>query len=41
MSNERISERMWKKAVMAYFKVLFWHLPAGTEETMKNLSQDR
>ena len=23
---------MWKEAVMAYFKVLSWHLNGGTEE---------
>jgi hypothetical protein len=30
-------ERIWKKAVVALFKVLFQHLPGGTED---NLSQD-
>jgi hypothetical protein len=25
-------ERMWKKAVMASFKVLSWYLPGRTEE---------
>jgi hypothetical protein len=28
-------ERLWKEAVMAYFKILFWDLPAGTEENHK------
>jgi hypothetical protein len=23
---------MWKEAAVAYFKILSWHLPAGTEE---------
>jgi hypothetical protein len=32
-SNERmIGERMWKEADVAQFKVISWHLPAGTEE---------
>jgi hypothetical protein len=25
-------ERMWKEAVVASFKVLFQHLPVGTDE---------
>jgi hypothetical protein len=25
-------ERIWKEVVMAYLKVLSWHLPGGTEE---------
>jgi hypothetical protein len=25
-------EKIWKEAVMAYFKVLSWHSPGGTEE---------
>jgi hypothetical protein len=29
------SERKWKKLVMAYFKLLFHHLPIGTEENNK------
>jgi hypothetical protein len=24
---------MWKEAVMAYFQILSWHLPVGTEES--------
>jgi hypothetical protein len=28
-------ERMWMEAVMALFKVLFLHLPGGTEENHK------
>jgi hypothetical protein len=31
---------MWKEAVTAKFKALFLHLPAGTVENHKNLSQD-
>jgi hypothetical protein len=30
-------ERMWKVVFMTRFKVLFQHLPGGTEETMKKL----
>jgi hypothetical protein len=26
-------EGMWKEAIMASFKVLYWHLPRGTEES--------
>jgi hypothetical protein len=33
-------EKMWKEVVMAKFKVLSWHIPGGTEEIHKNLSQD-
>jgi hypothetical protein len=33
-------ERMWKEAVVAYFKVLSRHSPGGTEENTKTLSQD-
>jgi hypothetical protein len=34
-------EKIWKEAVITFFKVLFWHLPGEREkETMKNLSQD-
>jgi hypothetical protein len=33
-------ERMWKKAVVAYFKVLSRHSPGGTEENHEILSQD-
>jgi hypothetical protein len=29
-------ERMWKKVVMTWFKVLPWNLPRGTEENHKN-----
>jgi hypothetical protein len=31
-------EMMWKKAVMACFKVLLWHLPGWIEENHENLS---
>jgi hypothetical protein len=34
------SESVWKEAVLAWFKVLTRHLPAGIEESYKNLSQD-
>jgi hypothetical protein len=27
------SERMWKDVIMAYSKVLSWHLPGGFEES--------
>jgi hypothetical protein len=27
--------RIWKVAVMAYFKVLSWNLPGGTENPQK------
>jgi hypothetical protein len=30
---------MWKKAAVAYFKVLSRYLPGGTEKTTKNLGQ--
>jgi hypothetical protein len=33
-------ERIWKEAVVAYFKVLSGYFPGGTEETTKSLSQD-
>jgi hypothetical protein len=38
MNNE--SKRMWKEAVLALFKELSQHLPGGTEENHKKLSQD-
>jgi hypothetical protein len=28
-------EMMWKEVVMAYCKVLSWHMPGGIEETHK------
>jgi hypothetical protein len=32
---------MWKEAVTAYFKILFWHMLGGTEESHeKSQSQD-
>jgi hypothetical protein len=34
------SERVWKEAVVGQFEVLFRHLPGGTEENHKNLSQN-
>jgi hypothetical protein len=37
MTENNELERMWKVVVMAWFKVLFWHLSGGTEETMKKL----
>jgi hypothetical protein len=27
-------ERIWKEAVMAQFKVVFWHVHVGTEENL-------
>jgi hypothetical protein len=33
MNNE--SQKIWKEAVVDYFKVLSWHLPGGTEENHK------
>jgi hypothetical protein len=33
-------ERRWKEVVMAKFSVLSHHLPGGTEENHKTLSQD-
>jgi hypothetical protein len=35
LTNEKF-ERLWKEMVMAYFKVLFWHLPKGKEEKYEN-----
>jgi hypothetical protein len=35
------SERMWKEAAMAYFKVFSWHLPGGTEENYENPPDSR
>ena len=29
-------ERMWKKAIVAEFKIMFWHLPADTEKNHEN-----
>jgi hypothetical protein len=29
-------ERIWKEAVMVYFKLLSWHLRGGTEENNEN-----
>jgi hypothetical protein len=34
------SERIWKQAVMAWFKGLSQHLSGGTEKTYKNLNLD-
>jgi hypothetical protein len=31
---------IWKKAVMAYLKVLSWHLLEGLRKNHKNVSQD-
>jgi hypothetical protein len=34
-------ERIWKEVVVAYFDVLPWNLPGGTEVNLKkNLSQN-
>jgi hypothetical protein len=33
VSNEL--ERMWKEAVVAYFKVLSLHFPGGNEENLE------
>jgi hypothetical protein len=32
-------ERIWKKAVLVYFKLLSQHLSGGTEEYHESLSQ--
>jgi len=32
-------ESIWKEAVMAPFKVVFWHVPIGTEENLSLCSQ--
>jgi hypothetical protein len=42
-SNERLIvnnelEMMWKEAVVAFFKLLSWNLPGGTEVNHENLS---
>jgi hypothetical protein len=34
-------ERMWKKADVAWFKVLSWHLPGGTEDNYENCQDNR
>jgi hypothetical protein len=39
MNNEL--ERIWKEAVMTWFKVISQHLPGGTEEATNNLSRGR
>jgi hypothetical protein len=31
---------MWAEALVAYYKVLSWHLPGGTEEYHETLSHD-
>jgi hypothetical protein len=33
-------ELMWKKAIVAYFKVLSQHFPVGTEDNHEKLHQD-
>jgi hypothetical protein len=33
MNNEL--EKVWKKVIIAYFKILYWQLPGGTEENHK------
>jgi hypothetical protein len=35
MNNEL--ERVWKEVVVAKFKILFQHLPGGTEENHEKL----
>jgi hypothetical protein len=40
MVNNKL-ERIWKEAVVAYFKVLSWHLPEGLRKTTKTISQVR
>jgi len=30
------SDRMWKKAIVAKFKIMFWHLPTDTEKNHEN-----
>jgi hypothetical protein len=37
--NDKL-ERMCEEAVVAYFKVPFWHLLRGTEKNHENLGQD-
>jgi len=32
-------ERIWREAVMAQFKVVFWHVPLGTGENLSLCSQ--
>lgn len=34
--SDHESERMWKKAIVAKFKILFWHLPADTQKNHEN-----
>ena len=34
-------EMTWRKAIMAWFEILFQHLPGGTEETTTHLSKRR
>jgi hypothetical protein len=34
-------EMTWSEAVVAYFKVLFQHLPGGTEENNEKVNQDK
>jgi hypothetical protein len=35
-----IAKKVWKQLVWAYFRVLFWHMPGGNEETYENLDQN-
>jgi hypothetical protein len=37
--NEKL-EGVWKETVVAFFNVLSWHLPRGTEKTTKIVGQD-
>jgi hypothetical protein len=38
--NGDVLAAIWMEAVMAFSLGLFWHLPGGSWETMKNPSQD-
>jgi hypothetical protein len=37
--NDKL-ERVWKEAVVAYFKVISRHLPGGTDENQEIFIQD-
>jgi hypothetical protein len=39
MNGERV--RVWKKDVVAYFKVLSWHSPGEAEENPENYQDNR
>jgi hypothetical protein len=38
VDNGRV--RIWKEAVVAYFKAVLWNLLGGSEENMKNFNQN-